>query len=68
MSGHVYDGIEHTQPGPFADCLLCRLEAIESAARAYIEHAYPSLLRGVRDPSHPLLSALAEAVDGGGAK
>lgn len=39
-----------------------RIDAIESAARAYVENVYPGLLRGKRDPNHPLLSALAEAL------
>lgn len=29
--GHEYGGVTHTQPGPFEDCLLCRLEAVEQA-------------------------------------
>lgn len=67
MSAHRYDGIEHKQEGPFPECLMCRLEAIETAARAYVEHAYPSLLHGRRDPNHPLLSALADALAEDGA-
>lgn len=59
---HCYGGVEHTQEGPFPECLLCRIDAIESAARAYVENVYPGLLRGKRDPNHPLLSALAEAL------
>ena len=26
---HVYGGIEHKQPGPFEDCLLCKIAALE---------------------------------------
>lgn len=44
---HGYDGVEHTQPGPFGDCLLCRLDALTEAATE----------------AHKLLRALTRDVD-----
>jgi len=31
---HAYGGLEHSQPGPFSECLLCRIEELEAACRA----------------------------------
>lgn len=38
---HLYGGVEHTQPGPFPDCLLCRIEGIVAAVDAFFAASEP---------------------------
>jgi hypothetical protein len=34
LQHHAYGGVEHRKPGPFEDCLLCRIEQLEAEIAA----------------------------------
>jgi len=41
---HAYGGFEHDQPGPFSECLLCRIAAADEGIRAWVEDGDASRL------------------------